>query len=101
MITASEILDRAGVELDMHGWHQGSLTDHETGAVCAMGALHKAKISLVGISTDGWQLAYTVAIKALREEIGTYTIPTWNDDPSRTVEDVKLALKFAAEEVRT
>lgn len=75
------------------GWHQGGLSG-PNGEVCMGQALFEA-----GIEMERW------ADRCLEEAIqrvapfpanGWSLVPIWQDDPSRTIEDVFLALKHAA-----
>lgn len=86
---ASEVLSKARDVLAELGWHQGDFRDRESGAVCLIGALN--------LVAPGW---FNDAVTPLRDAMGvTYDIQisVWNDDPSRTYEDVVLALKRAEE----
>ncbi|MEU3052242.1 DUF6197 family protein [Streptomyces griseus] len=105
----SENLLAAADQISAHGWHQGALhpveaypnegiPDMTTAPACAMGAIFAQSSD----STTG-----AAAIEHLRESLGLpgmeswegpkHPVAAWNDDPSRTAEDVILALKRAAE----
>lgn len=97
-------LRAAAAYIDQHGWQQGMAIYHETGAVCALGAL--------GMVCEGdADLAYSSAIfsdgrfglaaQTLRNHlIGrglTFTsVPAWNDRRDRVQADVTEALEKAA-----
>ncbi|MFD8117057.1 DUF6197 family protein [Streptomyces microflavus] len=121
---ARERLAAAAEHLATHGWHQGDMYDardlhydgtpqNGTGArwtktarSCALGAIQA--------SGERDYLLETGATNLLRKHLGLSAIPVldsagyqmtykdpvaaWNDDPSRTAEDVILAMKRAAVE---
>jgi len=102
-MTPEEILHEAADIIRRDGWHQGSLDDgdKEHGAVCAVGAIDRAWSGNSQAMVEGNPVHYPVArrpaIERLMGAIGHQFIGTWNDAASRTVEDVLLALKQAAE----
>lgn len=114
MATPDDLLNRAAELIGERGWHQGGLED-EHGALCALGALGRAKYELFDLNGDGLgrqakeasdaygeaytQLVYTINPTATgnwAEWGNLVSVPAWNDDETRTAEDVILALKNAA-----
>ncbi|KPI09907.1 hypothetical protein OV450_3398 [Actinobacteria bacterium OV450] len=85
-----QILGEAIKVLERDGWHQGGLVAAD-GAVCAMGAINRAATG----SAHDYTMAGALAVCTLQMSIGQQ-VPQWNDDPSRTKEDVILAMKKAA-----
>lgn len=95
---ATRILEKALEVLDERGHHKGNYYDPDSGAVCAFGALN--------VAVHGEAACHPFSVKGRRGEVltrladaagVTYTheIPSWNDDPNTTPEDVKLAFKRA------
>ncbi len=76
------------------GWHQGELVG-PNGEVCIAGSVRAA----FGTLTEAFGPPLVSAMKTVApmptglEDVGP---SPWNDDPSRTIEDVYLALKYAA-----
>lgn len=81
---------RAIEVLEERGWHQGGY-EGAKGKVCLIGAIN---VVLTGDATNDDDLADVPL--ALMRATGALRPSTWNDDPSRTYEDVVLALKRAA-----
>ena len=94
-MNAAEVLSKARDVLAEKGWCQGRLVDE--GAVCLAGGVKVA----AGFHLDDihWLDAPVMrgVFVALAAAIGSDSVVTWNDDPSRTYEDVVLALKQAEE----
>lgn len=115
-----KVLRRSAELLGERGWCQGQL-ENSQGQVCAMGAFEWAANELFPTirledgpdayfaSLDDRQDLARDAIDALTEVLdltpdpdsvyGDNPIPDWNDAKDRTVEDVILAFKRAAEHV--
>lgn len=108
---AREILAEAAEYIAEHGWNQGGYVDKETGGVCALGAIWSARDGVLFTKTyatdpetgryqDSQYLkeirACNSALFLLTQHLGSTHIPSWNDMPERTAEDVILALKGAA-----
>lgn len=79
--------------LKERGWIQRKLFDHETGAVCSLGALGV-------VESRGWVplMAGPVYENAavLQAVLGGTWVSDFNDHPSTSFEDVVLAFKHAA-----
>ncbi|MGW2207147.1 DUF6197 family protein [Streptomyces sp. NPDC001774] len=113
-MTTSDDLLAAAEYLTEHGWHQGQMYDHpllpgpeETPAACALGAIStvtecqwarafESRYRLGQYLHANGLLPYTDAQIAEHQLEPAALIPNWNDHPSRTKEDVILALKRAA-----
>lgn len=78
------LMDAADV-IEKRGWCKGRLESAD-GAVCTMGALIKA---VSGAVLGG---AYRTASSRFEAYIGTKHVGMWNDNPSRTKEQVVFAL---------
>jgi hypothetical protein len=111
----TEVLRKAREVIEERGWCQGMLTA-DNGNVCAMGALRQATHDIPLTVKEACKLEEE-AVKRMSKAAGTHfyegesaegapyvyhvfdhEIPSWNDKPSRTVEDVLLMFKRAAEE---
>ena len=101
----ADILRNAAAYIQKHGWIQGAL-DNDEGEVCALGAICAVTDRLLRSQPDYcWEevegLVRTARF-ALQLHIGCdlnhfgIGIPSWNDDPHTTAEDVILAMKHAA-----
>lgn len=117
MRTPEEVLNQAREIIETDGWHQGNyiptpsidgVDPDEDGAryeaalrsgpVCSMGAIHRAMSGLANTHGGTSDVAlYCATLKRLHHATGTPAIASWNDDRSRTVEDVLLAFKRAVE----
>lgn len=92
-MTPEEVLEKAVDVLHTYGWTQGSSGNHVDG-YCAIGAVYQA--------TDGDCSAASKALALLHQETGfapgrlVHPVARWNDATGRTVEDVILAMKKAA-----
>ena len=104
-MNAAEVLSKARDVLAERGWHQGDFATAPDGAVCAVGACSVAAYGMPTMiaETFGDPDGETL-LRLIRDVIcdSQYadpmsTIAQWNDDPSRTYEDVVLALKQAEE----
>lgn len=108
-MTPEEVLEQAAEAIAEHGWHQGYLTsgdptapDHKDGnpeRMCAVGAINYAATGSAFLwSTEDDPMLAPRARQLLRKRLGgaCISIPSWNDAPERTAEDVILALKKAA-----
>lgn len=102
----SEILRRAADEIRRRGWYQGEFAPRETVnfddcPVCAWGAINAVQNG----DPREWYVkdgpAYeSVALHVLAATVGGskyYSVPSWNDDPERTVEEVLDAFERAAQ----
>lgn len=81
----NRVLAKAARIIERRGWHQGSWEANPGGAVCAMKAIELAA------DCDG--RAYSDAVAELMNRIAIDTkdylsVPSWNDSPGRTREDV-------------
>ena len=116
--TPEQVLSAAAEIIERDGWHQGDFhqpprydTDNYLEAdaqaelhapVCALGAINRATTGNAAdsgaIDSEVHALNYQArCMLAAVVDAGTpYIIPRWNDDPTRTAEDVLLALKRAA-----
>lgn len=117
--TPQDVLREAAEILQRDGWHQGSfykeplsggvnadLEASREAPVCSLGAINRAVYGYAydGKSHVGYQaldaaksnLTYW-AEKLLMAQIDGHPVPHWNDAPERTVEDVILTFKRAAE----
>ena len=102
-VTVADVLRGAMEYITPEGtWIQGDLFREATPSIgrprgyCASGAISCSVQNLGlpnGILTDVWR----GSLDALRQAIGSEHIPDWNDNPSRTQEDVLLAFKRAIE----
>lgn len=96
--------------IERDGWHQGSLfegkpTDKKAAAhspVCALGSVYRALYGSCDNESINSQLhkrgVFHAAYDRLMDtclEIHGVTIPTFNDDPSTSKEDVLLLMKKA------
>ena len=106
MITPSEFAEKTAEYISEHGHTKGSYEDPVTGAVCALGAMQKvnAMTEKVNAMTEAYADYHAscfkhVAIK-LMQRIGHGYIPSWNDAPERTAEDVILEFKHVAAELK-
>lgn len=87
---AGDLLATAKEQIERHGWTQFRTSD-EHGRLCMMGGIG------VAIQMRG-QLGYKDAILSLGRsmDVGTvYSIPSWNDAPERTKEQVLAAFDCA------
>lgn len=99
----SELLRKAADEIRRRGWYQGDygsdLGDEgfRTCRVCSLGA-----VNAVAHNGDPWvypRLKGTThfrAVEILEGAVGG-TLPQWNDDPERTIEEVLDVFSRAAE----
>lgn len=86
--SAGNLIDRARERIERTGWRQGALGDvHGDGSVDVVGAL----LFAAGGKKVDWAV-----YQAIIDETGFLSIPTWNNDPSTSLEDVILALKGAS-----
>lgn len=93
--TTRAILERAGEIITEKGWTQGCYEDKD-GSVCVSQALTLASKQVAGpIYLEELTRARRRVIHAVRPHL---TLPGYNDVKARSVEDVLLALKRAAEE---
>lgn len=105
MTTATEVLNRAREIIERDGWSQGDYkaktTDDgdEATPVCALGAINRAVSGRADIFAGPGVKpgVYTEVMHRLGSAIDRENVAYWNDDPHRTVEDVVLAFKRAAE----
>lgn len=99
-----QVLEQALVELDKRGWCQGVSVNDE-GHVCVLGSFDAAVGELWKATGNNRVVGGTYARIALHKIINNVrkydesltSIANWNDDPARSVEDVKLAIKRAIE----
>lgn len=86
--TTAEVLTAAIALIELPGaWKQRGGNCRET--FCAAEAIGKAAADLGGNAWD--------ALEAMRKVIRARTIATWNDKEGRTVEEVLVAMRKAAE----
>lgn len=101
--------------IERDGWHQGSLfegkpTDKKAAAhspVCALGSVYRALYGTC--DSDGinsqlhkrglWEVANNRLLDTCMEIYGV-TVPTFNDAPSTSKEDVLLLMKKAVTDLR-
>lgn len=92
----NEDLLKAAEYMSEHGWCQGDLEDAD-GRVCVAGAI-KAVVRGKDRnlrSTSAVISLHEYLVKEYGDNCAAISIPAWNDDPDRTVEEVILALKQA------
>jgi hypothetical protein len=100
--SAAEVLRRAAEYMSERGWIQGKLQTEN--GVCAMGAIHNVLCEMMSKphSEEGARLE-RVAVTMMSGYLNVGSspvvnhIPSWNDAPDRTAEDVILALKHSAD----
>lgn len=95
---AIEILKEASRLLGQKGWIQFNYSTHN--GYCAYGAIQHA--SYYTASYGSIDLAVKALWLAINESasVGAFSsIPTWNDSPGRSYEDVQLAFKQAIERI--
>lgn len=119
MRTPEEVLNQAREIIETDGWHQGNYIPTpafdpdsdpaedgaryeaalRSGPVCSMGAIHRAMSGLANTHGGTSDVAlYRDALVRLQKAAGTQGgIATWNDNKSRSIEDVLLAFKRAVE----
>jgi hypothetical protein len=100
-MTPEQTLQQAADLIAQRGHHKGDYICGDTGAVCALGAIQLAAygftLSLFGGTCPPATTDLTLEVTRLLEaEVGD-NVPTWNDHPDTTAEDVILALKKAAQ----
>lgn len=98
--TAADLLSAADV-LERDGWCQGRL--HTRGRHCTRGALNVVAgvVAAYGASEAEYLAASersdrAEAVLARSLGLGPGAVPTWNDAPGRTPEEVVAALRAAA-----
>jgi hypothetical protein len=87
------VFERAIDVLNERGWNQGRVEGPD-GSRCLVGALLYVKGDLSWVEED----VHLCAVIGLERDPDGFIspLPEWNDDPSRSYEDVVLALKEAA-----
>lgn len=98
MTADGEVFREAARIIERDGWYQGMLQNPNGTGYCAMGALFKACGERPVSYFYGLPSRSKRAIQSLSLHVGA-EISSWNDDPSRTAEDVILELKRCAEAV--
>jgi hypothetical protein len=114
--TPQELIAAGREIIERDGWHQGyyygshygtstedvmpydaEVAAAEQAPVCSEGALRRALSGRADyvVVLSGDKDLYKQARRLLEAAAGVDHIPSWNDDPSRTVEDVLLAFKRA------
>ena len=101
-VTTADVL-RHAMELITPGgawiqgeWHRNPIPSiGRPAGYCTSGAIYRAEIQIDPRNMDSH--VCRDAFGALHQAIGCENIPKWNDDPSRTQEDVLLAFKHAIE----
>lgn len=97
----SEIYAKAVDVINELGWTQGRYVNRKTGEVCAVGAIRFATGAKYN-TTDGYFEGGPSGseLDQYQYDAGVLHgfVPNWNDDPSRTKEDVLLYLKEKAYE---
>lgn len=117
MTSNSETADSLRAAADyirVHGWHQGSTMNPDTGAVCAYGAILGSAYEASGYEmfapgsppVQDYRRVSDPAVVALNQWLMTVYpavrvvenggIPWWNDVKDRTVDDVTAGLEKAA-----
>src|SRR5690349_12271871 len=92
-ITAAEIFEGAVEVINDRGWTQGTLRS-ASGAVCAVGAVCEAikESPILFRGLVGKSIFFDINEEGFMEinddRKGISTIPSWNDMPHRTKEDV-------------
>jgi hypothetical protein len=93
----SELLTAAKAEIQKNGWCQGQYTDNK-GQHCILGATMSQILDNNSVYWD--------AVKALQGSLGTSgtsgfnDVVVWNDDPSRTVDEVIALFDKAIERAK-
>jgi hypothetical protein len=95
----NEILQKTYDVLEKRGWCQHRLRETD-GRVCLEGAFRLAAGYDYQMGSDAFEAWTTLCAAVYKESSGGPFTPlrdpaTWNDQPERTVEDVKLLLKKA------
>ncbi len=95
-IETAEVLEAAADHIAVYGWSQGDYGAAEM-RCCAVGALR-----VVADSLGDFPLAFAAqsAVERLVSPDGDYSVQHWNDHPSRTADEVIMALMEAAAEWR-
>lgn len=93
---AAELLEKAAAEIDQRGWCQGTL-ENKDGQVCTIGALVYAACGTLDCAFARSK-AWWEARNLLAELHGN--IPAYNNAPGRSIEDIQLWFKEAAEQAR-
>ena len=105
--TVQTILIGAAQIIRTRGWCRGTLLD-ERGAVCLLSAIYVASTSKPAAAFYGerdhdeltcaaWEVVENlINARYGRHEEGRMTIPGWNDQPARSVEDIFRILDDAA-----
>jgi hypothetical protein len=87
-LTTAEILEKAAEYIEEHGWFRVGSDPHKEGPnpACAIVAMYKVcpdyLLGLVDV--------------AFRREMGIENTPAWNNDPSRTKQEVTRMLRTVA-----
>lgn len=105
---ADDLRAAAGL-IEVHGWQQGMAENPDTGALCLLGAIGKACANCSDLayaregSSPRFDRAAFMVSHAVREvdprRAHVSWLPGWNDDRSRTKEDVIAVLEKAAAKV--
>ena len=100
----SEVLRKAADEIRRRGWYQGEFApieaDDDSCPVCAWGAINVAHSGdprnwyVEGAPGEESPALQVLAIAATGDAFRS--VPSWNDDPERTVEEVLDAFERAA-----
>lgn len=94
MTDVSEVLETAADIIEKEGWIQNGF-GHSRLGYCAVGAIARAE------GFDFPTFAFEEpSEKALRSYLGVEWVPSWNDDPARTKQEVLDALRGAAKQER-
>ncbi|WP_217235408.1 hypothetical protein [Streptomyces sp. AC555_RSS877] len=105
---AADVLDKAADHLAAVGLHKGYLYDERQAKgsamnrcrVCAVGAILTAAYGTPRYAVDDADINVTDrAIFMLTEKVGE-PIPSWNDHPDRTQDEVITALRDTANQMR-
>jgi Fe-S-cluster formation regulator IscX/YfhJ len=86
----ADVLDDAADLIERGGWIQNALYDH-AGGFCSVGALYE----ICPTDFPRWR-----TYAALRSVIGGRSLAEWNNDPSRTKQQVLDAFRAAAKQER-
>lgn len=99
---AAEIAELAASVISERGHCKHTMEDNN-GALCMFGGIHKAASMSVNVH-DTSIITVTGQMQIVAEAVCRHLdiddIPTWNDREETTGEDVVLALKHVAEELR-
>lgn len=113
-VEIANILDKAAEYVEQYGWIQHALYDEAQAQstpraecrVCAIGAILAATYGIPSYPVfekdrkPVEMLAETALCDFVNADHGTATVPQWNDGEYRTAEDVVMAFRGAAAQLR-